>query len=55
MILGTVTVHQIPMLVTFDEKDVEMICTVLHDSLEEAYKYIDFFQFDIEAEDPFEE
>jgi len=55
MTLGFVSKHQVPMIMTFTESDVEIICDSLAYSLEEAYKIIDFFGFPHDDSDPFEE
>jgi len=55
MTLGAVSKHQIPLIMTFSEEDAHMICESLGDSLEEAYRIMDFFQFYDEEFDPFEE
>ena len=46
MIIGTVVKTQTPLLMTFDEEEVNFICETLAYSLERAYGVIDFFQFD---------
>ena len=48
MYLGFVSKHQVPMIMTFEDKDVQIICDSLAYSLKEAYDIIDFFQFDEE-------
>jgi len=48
MTLGYVSKHQVPLIMTFDEDDVEFICSSLANSLEEAYRIMDFFEFELE-------
>ena len=56
MIIGTISKHQIPLIMLFDENDVEFICESLAHSLEQAYGIIDFFQMPFDEEyDPFED
>ena len=55
MMYGIVVKNQVPLLMTFDEGDVEYVCSSLAYALEESYKVIDFFTFYDNEEDPFEE
>ena len=43
------------MIMSFDEKDVSMICDSLANALEESYRIIDFFDFSHKDFDPFED
>jgi len=54
MIIGTVSRHQVPLMMTFSESDADYICDIIGASIEEAANYVDFFQFDFQT-DPFEE
>jgi len=54
MYTGTVSRHQIPMIMTFEDRDIEIICDSLAHSLVEAYNIIEFFQFELDH-DPFDE
>lgn len=43
MVIGKVVKNQTPMLVTFDDEEVDYICEVLGQSIAMAYNVIDMF------------
>jgi len=49
--VGQVSKYQVPLFMTFDEKEVEYIASTLADSLERAYAVIDMFQLSDEDYD----
>ncbi len=51
MVVGYIARNQVPMIMTFDEKDAAFVCTVLGESLERAYNIIEMFSYREEEEE----
>lgn len=49
--VGYIARNQVPMVITFNESDVNFVCTVLGESLERAYNILEMFSYREEEEE----
>lgn len=43
--IGTILRNQVPMLISFDEENIEFVCEILGESLIHAYNIIAMFEY----------